>query len=258
MYVKVQILFKLLQFLIHGLKRCAGVFGWLIPVACSADLSDQLPGSIVFLHHRINRIPYGLEERWLDITLPTSRALQRVNVRKENLFFLLHVHQHLARDVPKQLLDLADFAMTASVFFTHFREHSPQPGNHVTHITVMALSNVALQLRKRGFVPTTLVRTGALSVLLQPIQYRLADTLARKQASSRDLPPPQQYSTPASTRIRLDSGLDSAISLTRVSGLKFIWHILPFIKLGLCGTGSQCDNLMARSSSGKERKNWEA
>ena len=30
------------------------------------------------------------------------------------------------------------------------------------------------------------------------------------------------------------------------------------MKLGLCGIGSQCDNLMARSSSGKERKNWEA
>jgi hypothetical protein len=68
MHVEVQLLFKLLQFLIHGLKSCAGVFAWLITVACDADLSDQLPDSSVFLHNRINRIPRGLEESWLDIT----------------------------------------------------------------------------------------------------------------------------------------------------------------------------------------------
>src|SRR5438046_3166184 len=61
----------------------------------------------------------------------------------------------------------------ASMLFTNLSQHCAQPWNHVTDVTVMALSNMARQLRKRRFGPPALVRAGTLAVLLQPIEYRL-------------------------------------------------------------------------------------
>src|SRR5215471_15577076 len=115
----------------------------------------------------MDRILYRLEEGWLNGSVAVSCAFERIDEWKENLLFLLHMHQHLACDIAEELLDLSKLSMIASVLFTNLCQQCAQAGNRIANVLVMTLADVPRQFAQRRGNPPRLAGGNSFSVLPQ-------------------------------------------------------------------------------------------
>src|SRR5215470_1234300 len=126
MHVKMEVLLEFGKGLVSRLIARAGIGARRVSCARNTNPPHQFAGAVVLPHHRMDRIPHGLEERRFDRSVPVRCALHRIDERKKNLLFLLHVHQHFARDIAKELFDLFEFTMLAAVLLTNLRQQVAQ------------------------------------------------------------------------------------------------------------------------------------
>src|SRR5215467_2802020 len=102
----------------------------------------------------MNRVLYCVEERRLHGSIAVGSAFEGIDEWKEDLLLFLHMHEHLSSDIAEQLLDLAQLAVFASVFFPNLCQQRAQAWNRVANILVMALADVLGQFGQwRGYPP---------------------------------------------------------------------------------------------------------
>src|SRR5215813_7240090 len=115
----------------------------------------------------MDRILYRLEEGWLNGSFAVRGAFERIDEWKENLLFLLHVHQHLVCNIAEELLDVTKLPMIVSVLFTNLCEQSAQAGYGVANVLVMTLADVPRQFGQRRGNPPRFARGNSFTVLSQ-------------------------------------------------------------------------------------------
>ena len=102
----VKVCFKFLESFVQCFEAGAGVSRRRVLRTQDANSPDQISRSIVLLHHGMDGILYSLKEGRFNRTTCLYCALQRVYVRKEDLLFLLHVHDHLSANFHEELPDV--------------------------------------------------------------------------------------------------------------------------------------------------------
>src|SRR5579884_2252431 len=218
MHVQVKIFLKLLQFLIGGAKRRAGIGGRLVLAAGHTNLPDQFARGIVLPHHHVNGILHGLEERRFERTVSVGRALHGINVGKEDMLLLLHVHEHFPGNFRKQALDSSDFRVIRGMSLAYLRQESANARDGVANVLVVMVLNVPRQVRERCSRPLRFLGSGRFTLLLQAIQdllgghVRVHAGLPKRLSASTAIINAGIFQNAARSRIRQRDLADSRFS----------------------------------------------
>ena len=120
MHMLVEVRFELPQFLVQRLITCAYISWSCVFQTGFANLLHQFSRNVMIFHHGVNWVPHRLEEGRLDRAISRFGSFQCVDVRKQNLFLLLHMHDHLSRDFGEETPDIRNFGVTFSMLCFYF------------------------------------------------------------------------------------------------------------------------------------------
>ena len=78
-----------------------------------------------------------------------GRLLQCVDIREQNLFLFLHVHDHLSPDFGEESLDVCNFGVILSVLCFTFVQQCLNPGDCLTNVPMVPLTDMPCQISQR-------------------------------------------------------------------------------------------------------------
>ena len=107
------------------------------------------------------------------------RPLQCVDVRKQNLFLFLHMHDHLSPNFGEESPDISNFGVTLSVLCFYLVQQGLNPSDCVTNVPMVSLTDMPCQITQQCQCPVRFVGTYVFAVFTQPLQAAIAGFLIR-------------------------------------------------------------------------------
>ena len=123
----VQILFEVFQRLIQRLVTKADAVGHFVVRGYGAHLAQDLAGGVVFPHHHAYRIVDRSERSKRSSALLVGCVSRGHDVGEEYLFFLEHVWPQVGTEPCKELGEMDEFRMIASMRGEYFVDERLQP-----------------------------------------------------------------------------------------------------------------------------------
>src|SRR5487761_53691 len=169
-HMLVKVRFELPQILVQSLVTCACIRRSRVFQTSFANLLHQFSRSIVLLHHGVNRVPHRLEEGRLHRAMRNCCLLQCVDVRKQNLFLFLHVHDHLSPNFGEESPNICNFGVILSVLCFYLVQQRLNPSDSLSNVPMVPLTDMPCQIAERCQCPICFVRTYAFAVFTQTVE----------------------------------------------------------------------------------------
>ncbi len=188
MLVKVPL--EIQQFLEECLIGSAGIFGSDVVGAGFTDLFDEITSGVVFLHHGVDGIRDGLEERALGRGMGSGRLIEGVNERKKNHLFFLHVAGHFIGHGAKGGIDFGEFWAMGAMLCVHFIEKREDTEDRLANIIVMMIFDVGGEDTERCGGPIGFGRINVAAVFLETVKDLFGAYTGMGAGVLEGLPPP--------------------------------------------------------------------